>query len=151
MAIQTAEQPVPAPERMRWTRERYYSAIDAGVIGEDEKVELIGGELVTEGTADRMAQKSLHGWAVIRIADVLGSLFGPGYHVRQQSPLSLGLDSDPEPDDAVIVGTYDDYRDAHPTSAALVVEVSDTTLRFDRRYKASLYASVGIADYWIVN
>ena len=64
-------------------------------------------------------------------------------------PLNLGRDSDPEPDLAVVRGRIEDYSD-HPTTALLIVEVSDTTLRLDRR-KAGLYAAAGIAEYWIVN
>lgn len=151
MSAQTLGDIISAPARMRWSRERYYSAVDAGVIGEDDKVELIGGELVTEGMADRMAQKSLHARAVIGVAEALERAFGSAYHARQQLPVSLGLDSGPEPDDAVVAGSRHDYKNAHPTTAVLIVEVSDTTLRFDQQYKASLYASAGIAGYWIVN
>jgi Uma2 family endonuclease len=74
-----------------------------------------------------------------------------GYAVCVQLPLDLGDDSEPEPDVAVVVGEPLDYRDAHPTTAALIVEVLETTLSSDRTHKASLYASAGIADYWIVN
>ena len=59
---------------------------------------------------------------------------------------------EPEPDVSVVQGTERDYiGTGHPTTAMLIVEVSDTTLRYDRGTKASLYAKHGIADYWIVN
>jgi Uma2 family endonuclease len=76
--------------------------------------------------------------------------FGDEYWVRPQMSLHLEPRSAPEPDAAVILGTPDDIA-AKPTSALLVVEVSDATLVFDRRRKMGLYARNGIADYWIVN
>jgi Uma2 family endonuclease len=66
-------------------------------------------------------------------------------------PLALDDFSEPEPDIAVVTGSTRDYRDAHPTGAMLLVEVSDATLRFDRRRKLALYARCGIPEVWIVN
>jgi Uma2 family endonuclease len=71
--------------------------------------------------------------------------------VQTQSPIDLGELSDPEPDVAVIAGEVRDYTAAHPTTAALVVEVADTSFTYDRTTKASLYAKAGLAEYWIVN
>jgi Uma2 family endonuclease len=71
--------------------------------------------------------------------------------VRNQLPLVLGLLTDPEPDLAVVPGNARDYATAHPTSALLVVEISDSTLDYDLTDKASLYASGGITDYWVVD
>jgi len=68
-----------------------------------------------------------------------------------QLPLALGPYSEPEPDVAVVEGTIDDYVEAHPSTAVLVVEVADASLQFDRTRKAALYARAGIPDYWIVN
>ena len=62
----------------------------------------------------------------------------------------MGAKSEPEPDLAVVPGPMESYKD-HPTTALLIVEVTDTTLRFDRGQKASLYARAGIKDYWIIN
>jgi Uma2 family endonuclease len=68
-----------------------------------------------------------------------------------QAPLALDEESAPEPDLAVVRGTWADYRDAHPTSAALLVEVADSSLLFDRDQKGSLYARARVVDYWIIN
>src|SRR5262249_6939280 len=65
-------------------------------------------------------------------------------------PLHLGRKSAPEPDLAVVPGTPRDYAE-HPITALLLVEVSDTSLAFDRRRKGTLYAKAGILDYWIIN
>jgi len=139
------------PEPVRWTRERFYAAVDAGVIGEDEKLEMIGGIITDEGMEDRRAQKSGHSVAVLEISAVLGRAFGSAHHVRPQMPLAIGPDSDPEPDITVVGGVIRDYAGRHPARAELVIEVAESSLRFDRTTKASLYASAGVPDYWIVN
>jgi len=74
-----------------------------------------------------------------------------GHHVRVQAPLALHDDSKPEPDIAVVSGSFRDYRNAHPRTAVLVVEISDATLAFDREDKAQVYAQADIPEYWIVN
>jgi Uma2 family endonuclease len=71
--------------------------------------------------------------------------------VRSQGGLDLGNRQQPIPDVAVVPGSPRDHARDHPTSALLVVEVSDTTIRYDRGFKAHLYARAGISDYWIVN
>jgi Uma2 family endonuclease len=67
-----------------------------------------------------------------------------------QLPLDLGLITEPEPDVSVVPGLFESYT-AHPTSALLIVEVSDTTLDFDRGRKSSLFAAGNVSDYWIAN
>ena len=76
---------------------------------------------------------------------------GAGYFVRTQFPLAVDDVSEPEPDIALVSGGPRDYRDAHPATALLVVEVSDSTLGFDRTRKLALYARNRIPEYWIVN
>jgi Uma2 family endonuclease len=70
--------------------------------------------------------------------------------VRNQAPFNPGGDSAPMPDLVVVPGGPRDYPE-DPTTALLVVEISETTLAIDRKRKASLYASAGIGEYWIVN
>ena len=65
--------------------------------------------------------------------------------------MSIGTATDPLPDITVIKGTARDFLAEHPKAAALVVEVSDTTLDYDRTVKANLYAATGVTEYWIVN
>jgi len=95
-------------------------------------------------------QKFEHGATADRVGELLRAAFPQGFWVRTQLPLDLGATSEPEPDVSVVTGTVDDYAD-HPTSAVLVVEVSDTTLGFDREQKAELYSRAGIPEYWIIN
>ena len=66
-------------------------------------------------------------------------------------PLAISSTSEPEPDIAIVTGTPRDYRDEHPTTAELVVEIADTTLAYDRARKTALYAQAGIQEYWILN
>ena len=130
----------------RWTREAYERLGEQGVIAPDRRVELIDGTLI-----DMSPQSSLHATAVRKVDEALRTALGSGYDVRTQLPLALSETDEPEPDVAVVRGRIDDYRDAHPTTAALVVEVADSSLDFDRTTKAAMYARAGIADYWIVN
>lgn len=130
----------------RWTREEYERLVEVGVLGEDDHVQLIEGEIV-----EMTPQNAPHMVAVHLVADALRSTFGPGFSIRVQGPLALGIDSEPEPDVAVVRGSFRDYRDRHPTTAVLVVEVADSTWRFDRERKSRAYARAGIHEYWIVN
>ncbi len=130
----------------RWTRKEYDRLVEIGVLHEDEPIELIGGELIVAEP-----KGSPHATAVALTADALRAAFGRGWLVRQQDPIALDDDSEPEPDVAVVPGRARDYRAEHPARPALVIEVAESSLGFDRRYKGSLYARGGIADYWIVN
>ena len=134
---------VPTP---RLTRLEYEALVERGVLGEDDPVELLGGHLVF-----REPQGSRHAAACLRIRIALDRAFGRGYHVRPQVPIALADDSEPEPDIAVVRGRIEDYLDAHPTSPALVVEVADSSLAWDRERKGSLYVRAGVVGYWIVN
>jgi Uma2 family endonuclease len=110
-----------------------------------QRTELIEGEIMVMSP-----QNWPHSSTVDRVGEVLRRVLGTGVWVRSQMPMNFGAASDPEPDVSVVVGQRDDYTD-HPTTALLIVEVSETTLDYDRGRKASLYARVGVTDYWIVN
>jgi len=109
-------------------------------------IELISGQLIVAEP-----KGSPHTTAVELTAEASRAAFGPGWVVRGQDPVALDDESEPEPDVVVAPGTHRDSRDAHPSHPALLVEVSESTLAFDRRYKGSVAASAGVADYWIVN
>jgi Uma2 family endonuclease len=130
----------------RWTRLEYDRLVEQGLFRPDEHVELLNGLLVV-----REPQGSRHAAVVAAVRDALAAAFGPGYHVRDQAPLALDDVSEPEPDLVVVPGRPWNYLREHPSLPLLVVEVSDSTLGHDRRYKAGLYARAGVADYWIVN
>jgi Uma2 family endonuclease len=119
--------------------------IEHGLLGEDDRVELIDGEILTVTPSG-----TRHAGTIRLVQNVLGTVFGHE-HVGVQLPFALDPVSEPEPDLAVVPGSPRDYLDAHPDTALLVVEIADTTLAFARRAKGSLYARAGIAEYWIVN
>ena len=90
--------------------------------------------------------------AGVSLADyLLKAVFAQGFVVRVQMPLVLGQWSDPVPGLAVLTGSVRDYAATQPTTAVLVVEVSDTSLAIDTGVKAHLYAAAGIADYWVAD
>jgi Uma2 family endonuclease len=86
-----------------------------------------------------------------RVQRVLERVFAVCSFVGAQLPLDLGASSEPQPDVGVHLGSDSDSLEQKPTHAVLVVEVSDSSLRYDRTTKASLSAMAGIADYWIIN
>lgn len=112
----------------------------------NQKVELIAGEII-----QMAAQSNRHGAGITLTARALDKVFTAGYWVRAQMTLDLTPSSMPDPDIAVVVGDPARPSEDVPTTALLIVEVCDTSIRGDRSWKASLYASVGITDYWIVN
>jgi Uma2 family endonuclease len=135
---------VAEPDKRRWTRQEYAQMADLGWFA-GQRVELIDGDILIQSP-----QKFGHCATVDRVAEVLRAAFGPGYWVRQQAAMGFGAFSEPEPDVSVVAGRREDYADP-PGTALLLVEVSDSTLACDRSRKASRYATVGVADYWILN
>lgn len=136
-----------APARTkRWTRLQYERLIDLGVFGPEERLELVGGQLLV-----REPQGRPHATGIRLVARALRAVFGPGWSIEAQLPVALDEESEPEPDITVVAGGPRDYLGAHPSRPTLVVEVALASLALDRGEKASLYARAGVADYWIVN
>jgi len=129
-----------------WSREEYERLIAEGMFHPEERLELIEGEIL-----QMSPQGSAHATAVTLVEQALRKVFGSHYVIRVQMPIAIDPDSEPEPDLAVVQGTPRTYRDEHPHTAELVVEVADTTLSYDRSRKATLYARAGIQEYWILN
>jgi Uma2 family endonuclease len=129
-----------------WTRKEYDELIKSGFFVEDEPIELLGGQLIVAEP-----KGSPHSTAVALAVEALRAAFGSGWLVRVQDPIALDAESEPEPDVAVVPGRALDYLAEHPACPALVVEVAESSLAFDRGHKGSLYARAGLADYWIVN
>ena len=130
----------------KWTRLEYDRLAEAEILGPDDRVELLGGEMIV-----KEPRYSPHATAIRLVARALRRVFGDGWDVSTQLPVALDDESEPEPDVSVIAGDPRDYRDAHPDRPVLIVEVSLSRLAFDRAHKGGLYARAGIADYWIVN
>ena len=111
---------------------------------ENQRVELIDGEIICMSP-----QNNPHALAVSIIDALLHRMLPAEFTVRCQLPLVANESMEPEPDFAVVAGGPESQRE-HPRTALLVIEVADTTLAYDRK-KASLYASVQVPEYWIVD
>jgi Uma2 family endonuclease len=132
------------PKVRRWNKREYHEAADLGWF-DGQRVELIDGEVI-----EMPPQKDAHAFAVRLALAAVGKAFSADYTLLVQMPLSLGPSSEPEPDIAVARGSLRTVK-THPKTAVLVLEVADTSLAFNVGRKASLYASRGIRDYWVVN
>jgi Uma2 family endonuclease len=150
-AAQLQSQPAQPDEGIcsrRWTRKEYHRAAELGLFRPEERLELLDGEII-----QKMAPGGPHAAVVTRATEILTLAFGTGHHVRAQQPLILNNWSEPEPDLVVAPGNPFDYLPDHPRAAdaRLVVEVSDTTLTFDRGRKRAGYARARVLEYWIIN
>jgi Uma2 family endonuclease len=132
----------------RFSVQDYHQLAAAGVLRPDERVELLDGQILkmaAKGTAHRAAVK--------RLQRLLDDQIGDRVLVCVQDPVRLSDDSEPEPDVAILVPDPNDYEDHHPTPAEVfwLIEVSDTTLKFDCGTKALAYARSGIPEYWVLD
>jgi Uma2 family endonuclease len=131
-----------------WTAEEYHRMAAAGIFHPEERVELIAGQII------RMSAKgTAHTAAVRRTAKILRNLLINQAEVYTQDPIQLDDFSEPEPDVAVVRIDPLDYADHHPTPSEvyLIIEVADSSLKYDRETKAKAYARSGIADYWVLD
>ncbi len=130
------------------TSTEYYGMMESGIIREGERVELISGQIFTMA-----AKGTRHTVTTTKLLKKLLTLVGDLAIVRCQDPITLPNNSEPEPDIVVARLRSDDYIHSHPApeDIILVIEVADSTIKFDRETKASLYATAGINEYWIVN
>ena len=128
----------------RFTVDQFYRLDELGFF-EDRHVELI------EGILYEMTSKPAHSISTELTFPALQATFRAGWRIRAALPLDTGRRTMIEPDFAVLAGSPRDAGLVHPKTAALVVEISEATLRKDRTLKAHIYAQAGIADYWIVN
>jgi Uma2 family endonuclease len=138
----------PLLTRHRLTVADYYRMGEAGVFAPDARVELIEGEVI-----DMAPIGSRHGSAVKRLNTLLTSALGSRVVVAVQDPLRLSDLSEPEPDLMLLKPRADFYAGAHPTAAEvlLLIEVADTSARYDREVKLPLYARHGVPEVWIVD
>src|SRR5262245_46615987 len=130
----------------RMTRARYDRLLDVGIFGPEDRVELLDGLLVV-----REPQGERHATVVGLVRVALEKAFGRGYHIREEKPIALDEQSEPEPDIAVVPGRLRDYLTAHPARPVLIVEVAETSVVLYRLRKGRLYARAGITEFWLVN
>jgi Uma2 family endonuclease len=128
------------------SRREFDDMIDAGLLSEDDHVELVNGRIVAMSP-----EGPWHAGTIDLCAEVLRGIFGAACTIRIQHPLGIDPDGEPEPDIAVVAGGPRAHLGRHPQQALLVVEVAESSLDFDRGEKAMLYARAGFPEYWIVN
>ena len=132
--------------RRRFTVHEYHRMAEAGILHEDDRVELIEGEV-----SEMSPIGALHASAVRNLNRLIGQQVSEEFLVDVQNPVRLDEDNEPEPDLAVI--RMRDYRDSlpGPEDVLLLIEVADTTLSYDRNVKLPLYTRSGIPEVWIVD
>lgn len=147
MSIATA-QPKTGLVPYRLKVRQFEQMIDAGILPAERRIELLDGMLV-----DKMTKNDPHDFGVSQLSEDLRRLLPRDWTVREEKSVRLSMWSRPEPDVAVVRGPLQRYRSRTPRPAdtPLIVEVCDTTYYKDRHQKWPLYASAGIAVYWILN
>ena len=127
--------------------EQYHAIIQAGILTDDDSVELLEGWLVF-----KRPKNPPHRVTTRLVRTALENILPRGWYVDSQEPIALS-NSEPEPDIVVVRGDTRQYLDRHPGAEdiALIIEVADTTLQRDRTVKKRIYAPAGISIYWIVN
>ena len=154
MSVATRPDPIAAvtpppvvngPRKWQWTRDELIRFHELGMFG-TQRVMLIEGEILVMSPMNEP-----HARAIVFVLQALQTAFGTNFTYRPQLPMDFGQSTDPEPDVIVVAGTPRSQPTTPPTTAALVVEVADSSLAFDISEKASLYASAGIGDYWVLD
>ena len=129
----------------RWNRDEYYRLGEAGLL-EGKRSELIQGEIFLPSTISPR-----HSMVIALLHDEFFKRSLGRIYTRIRMPLALDNFSEPEPDLAIVPGRPEDHMLEHPTSALLVIEVSDSSLQHDRDTKSALYSQAGIQEYWLVD
>lgn len=135
-------------KRYRFTTTDYHRMAEAGILGEDDRVELIEGEILEMSPIGR-----LHASTVDRLNRLFNRAVGDAAIVRVQNPIVVNDYNEPQPDLTLLRPRTDFYAAGHPTPEAilLAIEVADTTVAFDRRVKAPLYARNGMPELWLID
>jgi len=136
------------PTRRRFTVAEYHQMAEASIFAEDDRVELLEGEIVEMSPIGR-----IHAAEVIRLTELFVRTFGEAVHVSVQNPIQLAEDTEPQPDMTLLRRRHDFYASAipGPQDVLLLVEVADTSVAFDRQVKMPLYARSGIAEHWLID
>src|SRR5712691_7513791 len=141
--------PEPVVVRHRLlTVDDYHKMAEAGILGEDDRVELIDGELIEMAPIG-----SNHAGEVMSLNMLLSAAVAGRAIISPQNPVRLSVHSEPQPDLTVLRFRDDFYRTSHPQpeDVLLLIEVADTTIRYDREIKIPLYARAGIPEVWLID
>ena len=135
----------------RFTVEEYHKMADAGILGADDRVELIDGEVVEVAPIG-----SNHVRAVNALTDILADFRASGraperYTISVQNPVVLSINQEPQPDTALLRAGRNRAELPQAADALLVVEVADTPITYDRERKLPLYAEAGIPEAWLID
>ncbi len=137
----------PQPKQLRFSVDEYYKMIELGILKDYEKAEIIEGELI-----QKMPIGDRHASVVNRLNRIFVKNASDEILVSVQNPLRISDYNEPEPDFVLADLTkFENDRHPRPEETLIVVEVSDTTLKYDRDTKLSLYAEAEIPEVWIVN
>ncbi|MGG6295446.1 Uma2 family endonuclease [Leptolyngbya sp. AN02str] len=144
-------QPTPSLEsfpQRRWTVDEYHRMIAAGILTPRDRVELLDGHII-----EMVPQEPPHASTTSSVGNDFVLLFAGKAWVRQQLPITITPNSEPEPDIAVVKLNDRRYRDRHPVSEEvyLLIEVADSSLTYDRDRKAQVYAKANIPEYWVID
>jgi len=134
--------------RRLFTTDEFHQMAAAGILAEDDRVELIEGEIV------RMSPiGTRHASCIDRLTSLFARRLGTRAIVRVQNPIVLSRRTEPQPDLSILRSREDFYAERHPrpTDVLLVVEVVDTSEEYDRETKLPLYARAGIPEVWMVD
>jgi|SRR5271157_5644875 len=151
MPAAVTDQPAQSnPRRKLWTRSEYERLYTSGLL-DDQRLELIEGELI-----DKMGKKRPHVISLVLLREWLAGVFG-ARHVLPGSPIDVAPGdnptNEPEPDLVVLQRDFSHFKSENPgpQDLQLVIEIADSTFGFDRTTKAALYARAGIMDYWVLD
>ncbi len=138
---------VKVPKQL-FTVSEYYKMAEVGILKPTNRVELINGEIIQKSPI-----KSPHANAISILEELLFEQLIKKVTIRTQSPIRISNISEPEPDFAVVKYGRSRYAKKHPSGidTFLIMEVSDSTLQYDRKIKKKLYATANIPEYWIIN
>ncbi len=137
-----------AATRKKFTVEEYHRLVDVGFFTENERIELIRGEII-----EMSPKRTPHSVCNSCLWRELYDLIGRQAIIRIQEPIIISSTSEPEPDIVIAKKKDDDYLSSHPVpeDIILIIEIADSSLQFDQETKLSLYAEAGINHYWICN
>jgi Uma2 family endonuclease len=135
------------PSNYRFTVAQYKRMVELGILGPDDKVELLEGYVVY-----KMSRDPAHDSAIQRVLRTLLRFLPPEWDVRIQMAIELS-DSKPEPDLAIVKGDYSTYKARHPNPSdiGLVLEVANTSLDRDIQEKSQIYARSNVGAYWVID
>ncbi len=134
--------------RRRFTVDEYYRMADAGIFSEDDRVELIEGEIV-----EMVPTGSRHAGYADKLLWILSRRVGDAAVLRVQYPVRLSHYSEPVPDMALVRPRPDFYTSAHPDpgDVLLLIEVAESSVEYDRGVKATVYARSGVREFWLID